>query len=98
MQEKGPLLLKKFCESMKPAIKEEDFYQEFKSVHFHAVDRAIWKDSVVDTISDTKKTDNYDTYGAREKLLLFYFQLIENLNENRSFFFYLNESDNKIYC
>lgn len=67
----------------KAKIKETAFYEEYNS--FAAVEAAIWKGYFDETIEKLQQDSTYQSYGAREKLLAFYYTWVEVLKENRSY-------------
>lgn len=70
-----------FCKGLK--ITEEKFYEHFSALE--DIETSIWKSYITDTITDIMADDNYTTYSVREKLLAFYFTLVEKFKANRSF-------------
>jgi len=79
----------KFCKKL--GIREKEFYEQFNS--FYALDKEIWKNFIHRTVKQIESEKVYHDYSVREKLLAFYFTLVELLKENRSFVYYLNEAD-----
>ncbi|MEQ8364354.1 MAG: TetR family transcriptional regulator C-terminal domain-containing protein [Cyclobacteriaceae bacterium] len=79
--EKKPSSVFKFCKTI--GIKEGDFYRCYGS--FKALEKAIWKEYAQSTIDRLKSDSNYAAFSAREKVLAFYFTLVEILKEERSF-------------
>lgn len=71
----------KFVKDLK--IKEEVFYDEFNS--FEAVEQEIWLDLLRHTMEAIQAEELYAQYSAREKLLAFYYTLIEMMKGERSF-------------
>jgi len=71
----------KFAKDLK--IKETVFYNHFNS--FKAVRQYIWKGFISETMTILHEEEAFMQYSAREKLLGFYFTLIEILKENRSY-------------
>jgi len=67
-------------------LSEAEFYENYNS--FSALEKSIWKGMAEETIARIKGEKVYGGYMAREKLLAFYFTLIEVLKPNRSFVFY----------
>lgn len=70
-----------FCKKLK--IKEKDFYEHFSS--FIMLENAIWLSFFEKTISIIENDAAYPEYSVREKVLAFYYTLIEVLKENRSY-------------
>lgn len=78
---KKPATVYQFMDDMK--MKEEEFYKYYSS--FEAIDAAIWQDFATQTIDMVKAEKVYSEYGVREKMLSFYFTLIEVLKKERSY-------------
>ena len=81
VQPKSVLLFMK-----KLKLKESEFYEYYNS--FEAIDRSIWLIFFEETILKLESDEIYFNYSVREKLLAFYYTLIEVLKENRSFITY----------
>ncbi|MCC5944550.1 MAG: TetR/AcrR family transcriptional regulator [Bernardetiaceae bacterium] len=64
-------------------LNEKEFYDYYSS--FLDIEREIWESYFEDTEARVKSEPVYEEYMVREKLLAFYFTLIEVLKENRSF-------------
>ena len=64
-------------------ISEAEFYRHFAS--FGAMDRDIWADFGHNALSQASQEPTWAGYGAREKLLAFYYTLLEILKNNRSY-------------
>lgn len=64
-------------------LDEQLFYQHFSS--FQALEKDIFKAFFDHTISVLEKSDDYNSFDARNKLLSFYFTFFENLTANRSY-------------
>jgi hypothetical protein len=64
-------------------ISEGEFYRSFAS--FVALDRELWADFGRDALTQASQEPAWQGYGAREKLLAFYYTLLEILKENRSY-------------
>jgi hypothetical protein len=64
-------------------MSEADFFNEFNS--FEAIERRIWKDFFDQTHTRIAAEEVYQQYSVREKLLSFYYTLIEILRQNRSY-------------
>lgn len=79
--ERKPANVYQFCKSL--GITEDAFYQLYSS--FKALEKSIWKEYAVGTIGRIEADDNYSKFTSREKILAFYFTLIEELRSNRSF-------------
>ena len=67
-------------------VKEADFYQHFAS--FQAVESALWQDFHHETVQKITTEKVYKDYAAREKMLAYYFTLIEVLKQRRSYVMY----------
>lgn len=78
---KQPTSIYKFC--LELGLKEEEFYNHFGS--FEALEKNIWKGFMTQTINSLTADPDFETFNAREKLLAFYFTLLETLKSNRSF-------------
>lgn len=74
-------------------ISETDFYQEFGS--FDALHKEIWNDFLLTTIQTLEQSKEYGDYTAREKLLSFYFTMMEVLKVNRSYVLFSYENNEK---
>lgn len=74
-------------------ISETDFYQEFGS--FDALHKEIWNDFLLTTIQTLQQSKEYGDYTAREKLLSFYFTMMEVLKVNRSYVLFSYENYDK---
>lgn len=71
------------------------FYQYFGS--FKAVEGAIFKAFFDNTLVALSKSEDYQNFDARNKLLSFYFTFFENLTANRSYVMYaLGEQKDKL--
>ena len=76
-----PESIVKFCK--KTAIPVDEFNKCFSG--FSAIDAAIWEDLARQTIEKITPEEAYQTYTVREKLLSFYFTLIERLKPHKTF-------------
>jgi Tetracyclin repressor-like, C-terminal domain len=65
---------------------EADFYQFYSS--FTAIERAIWADLTITVIAQIKDQEIWPQYSSREKILSFFYGLIEVLKSQRSFVVY----------
>lgn len=65
---------------------EAKFYEFFAS--FEAIQKHIFKAFFDNTIIALKKSEDYQSFDARNKLLSFYFTFFENLTANRSYVVY----------
>jgi hypothetical protein len=86
-----PVSVYKFCLDL--GIKEEDFYNLFGS--FEGLENHIWKGFIDKTISRLKSDKAFQTFTAREKILAFYFTLMEELKSNRSYVLFQLEHSRK---
>jgi hypothetical protein len=86
-----PVSVYKFCVDL--GIKEEEFYNLFGS--FDGLENHIWKGFIDKTISRLKADKAYQTFITREKVLAFYFTLLEELKSNRSFVLFQLENSRK---
>lgn len=64
-------------------IDEKDFYAQYTS--FSQIEQEIWCDYFEQTLGQIEGEDVYAEYSVREKLLAFFYTLVERLKENRSF-------------
>ncbi|MGF1533030.1 MAG: TetR/AcrR family transcriptional regulator [Bernardetiaceae bacterium] len=62
---------------------EKTFYAEYTS--FLQIEQEIWGDYFEQTLQQIEAEDVYAEYTVREKLLSFFYTLVERLKENRSF-------------
>lgn len=76
-----PASVFKFMHDLK--MSESEFYDHFAS--FNALEKSVWNGYIVSTIQALENDDVYSTYSVREKLLSFYFSLVEALKSDRSF-------------
>lgn len=83
-EQKEPASIYAFAKHL--GIEESEFYQHFN--HFSAIETAIWNEAVVLAINSLKTSTEFNAYTAREKVLGFFYTLIEVLNKRRSFFVY----------
>ncbi len=67
-------------------IAETAFYKEFAS--FKDIDVLIWKNVAEHTINTLMASKEFATYNAREKMLGFFYTMVEALNQNRSYYIY----------
>lgn len=76
-----PVSVYKFC--VDAGIREDDFYDFFGS--FDGLERSIWKSFIDKTILRLKSDKAYQDFSSREKILAFFYTLLEELRLNRSF-------------
>jgi AcrR family transcriptional regulator len=81
IQGKRPASVYKFCLDL--GIKEEVFYSQVAS--FDALERLIWKEYIDTTIQRLEADPSFAEFRVREKILAFYFTLLELLKQHRSF-------------
>ena len=62
---------------------EKFFYDNYSS--FNNIEQEIWGEYLTETVQRLRSESVYAEYMVREKLLAFYFTLVEVLKENRSF-------------
>ncbi|TYB74340.1 TetR family transcriptional regulator C-terminal domain-containing protein [Bizionia myxarmorum] len=65
---------------------EADFYKNYAS--FDALEKSIFKVFFYNSIEILEKSEEYQHFDARNKLLSFYFTFFENLTANRSYVVY----------
>lgn len=78
---KQPASIFKFCKDH--GFKEAEFYQFFGS--FEALEKSIWKEFIDGTRKRMEADSSYQAFSTREKILTFYFMLVESLKTDRSF-------------
>lgn len=78
---KQPVSVFKFCHDLH--IEEEAFYNLVGS--FDGLDRLIWKRFIDKTIARLESDRSFKDFSSREKMLAFYFTLLEELKSNRSY-------------
>lgn len=76
-----PVSIYKFCRDLN--IPEEAFYQWFGS--FDALEKFIWNNYAVRTIARVRNDETFANFSSRERILSFYFTLLEELRKDRSF-------------
>lgn len=80
-QGQRPQSVYQFAKSLE--MPEQDFYEHFNSLE--SLEKGIWASFFEDTLSKIQNDPTFQQYGVREKLLAFYFTLIEGLKANRSY-------------
>lgn len=70
---------------------ESLFYKHFAS--FEALEKSIFGQFFTNTIQVLHKSEDYNSYDSRNKLLSFYYTFFENLTANRSFVVYALTND-----
>ena len=88
---KRPASVYKFCLDL--GIKEDEFYNLVGS--FDGLEKHIWKGFIDKTINRLKGDAAYSGYTAREKILAFYYTLLEELKQNRSYVIFQLENSRK---
>ncbi len=86
-----PVSVYKFCVDL--GIKEEEFYNLFGS--FDGVENYIWKGFIDKTISRLRADKAYLGFITREKILAFYYTLLEELKSHRSYVLFQLENSRK---
>jgi hypothetical protein len=81
MNGRRPASVYKFC--IDAGMKEDDFYSVAGS--FEGLERIIWNSFIETTIARLKADKTFSTFTGREKMLAFYYTLLEELKANRSF-------------
>jgi hypothetical protein len=74
-------------------FEEADFYKFYGS--FETIEETIFSDFFHHTIKVLNKSEDYESYDKRNKLLSFYFTFFEILTANRSYVVYALESAKK---
>lgn len=77
---KQPPSVFKFCLDL--GIKEDEFYTHYGS--FEGLEKHIWKSFMDNTIARLDADETFATFSTREKILAFYYTLLEELKSNRS--------------
>lgn len=67
-------------------IEEAEFYRYYSS--FQAIEKAIWSQFTTQTIMGVTTQDVWTQYTSREKMLSFFYALVELLKTRRSFVVY----------
>lgn len=78
---KRPASVYKFAKEN--GLSEVEFYKHFAS--FLALEKAIWNEYILSVRSRMESDEAYPQFSAREKILTFYFSLVELLKAERSF-------------
>src|ERR1700761_2519501 len=78
---KRPVSVYAFAQQL--GIPESAFYDNYAS--FDAVEKDIWKAIFDETLEKLRVDETYRGYGAREKLLAFYFLWVQELRGQRSY-------------
>ena len=62
---------------------ESDFYAHFSSLS--SVESEIWSGHLKNTLSSVRQNPGYEQFTGREKILLFFFSLVQHIRSDRSF-------------
>ncbi|HEX5171191.1 MAG TPA: TetR family transcriptional regulator C-terminal domain-containing protein [Cyclobacteriaceae bacterium] len=76
-----PASVFKFC--FDQGMHEDEFYRHFGS--FEGLEKSIWKGFIDETIKRIEGDKSYLSFNAQEKILAFYYTLLETLKASRSF-------------
>jgi hypothetical protein len=87
-----PVSVYEFTKKIK--IEEQEFYNLFGS--FEGLEKSIWAGFVHSTLDALSSSKEYNAYPVKEKLLTFYFTLIEVLKKNRSFILINTEKETEL--
>ena len=79
---KAPNWVYKFTDATE--VDKENFYSHFEDIN--QMERQVWLRPLDSTLQILAKDQGYPDYTAREKLLAFYFTLLESLNEREQAF------------
>jgi hypothetical protein len=79
--EAKPKSIYKFC--LENNIKETDFYNFFGS--FEALQRGIWTNFFQHSINLSQQAEDYEKFGNKDKMLIFFYTFFEMLTANRSY-------------
>lgn len=89
----SPISVFKFCKEN--GFEESDFYKHFGSLE--AVQKHVWTAFFENTEAVAAKTEGYNGYSNREKMLAFFYSFFEVLTLNRSYvLFALKEHKNML--
>jgi Tetracyclin repressor-like, C-terminal domain len=91
IQGKRPPSVFKFCLDL--GIQEDAFYNVFGS--FDSVEKHIWKSFIDKSINRLKADSAFSGFATREKILAFYFTLLEELKQHRSYVLFQLENSKK---
>lgn len=90
-QGKRPASVYKFCLDL--GIKEETFYSFVGS--FDGLEKLIWKGFIDKAVNRLNEDDSFAGFTVREKVLAFYYTLLEELKQNRSYVLFQLENFRK---
>lgn len=82
---KSPSSVFTFCKHI--GIKESEFYNFYAS--FQSIENTIWQRYIDNVKSRLTADRDYAGFTAREKILTFYYSLVESLKSDRSFVLFL---------
>jgi len=88
---KRPASVYKFCLDL--GIKEDGFYSYVGS--FDGLEKQIWKGFIDKAINRLNADDSFNGFTAREKILAFYYTLLEELKQNRSYILFQLDNSRK---
>jgi len=74
-------------------FEEADFYKFYSS--FETIEEAIFSEFFHHTIATLAKSEDYENFDAKNKLLSFYFTFFEILTANRSYVVYALQNSNR---
>ncbi|MBK6964858.1 MAG: TetR/AcrR family transcriptional regulator [Bacteroidales bacterium] len=89
---KRPASVFEFTKKLK--IEEQEFYTHFGS--FEGLEKNIWAEFIKTTLETLSASGEYNSYPVKEKLLSFYYTLIEVLKKNRSFILVNTEKETEL--
>lgn len=78
---KKPSTVFSFCKDIK--LTEAEFYTHFAS--FEAIEKSIWQSFITTTVERLTTDEAYVQFTSQERVLTFYFSLVELLKNDRSF-------------
>ena len=81
---KNPTSIYLFAKSI--GLPEEEFYKNYNS--FEAISEDIWRSLLESTINRIESSDEYAAFSVRERILTFYYSVIETLKSQRSYVSY----------
>jgi hypothetical protein len=90
---KRPASVFEFTKKLK--IEEQEFYIHFGS--FEGLEKSIWAEFIKTTLETLSASEEYKSYPVKEKLLSFYYTLIEVLKKNRSFILVNAEKETELF-
>lgn len=64
-------------------FEEQEFYKHFAS--FQAIEKGVFEAFFTNSLNALNKSEDYNIFDARNKLLSFYYTFFENLTANRSY-------------